>query len=106
MDLPRMRGGVPVLSLWSSIPASKKLADNDLALKSPKRPPSVLFAPMCIRPRKKVPVVTTTVLAWKSRSRLVCTPTTAPFLKMSPVTWDWKMVRPSCNSQRCFIRNW
>ena len=88
-----MRGGVPVFSLSKVIPISKKLLLNDLALKSPNLPPSVLFAPMCIKPRRKVPVVTTTEEAWKSRSKFVRTPFTRPPSWMSPVTCAWNTVR-------------
>src|SRR5208283_2083013 len=83
---PRTRGGVPVLKRRSSMPISIRLADNVLELKSPSLPPSFLFCPICISPRRNVPVVTTTHFPRNSMSRLVLHPTTAPPLYSRPVT--------------------
>ena len=53
---------------------------------------------MCIKPRKNVPVVTTTARPWKSKSKFVCTPTIwrppeAALEKINPVTVAWKSLR-------------
>ena len=57
------RGGVPVFSRPSSRPISFREPERPIAAASPARPPACCANPMCINPRKNVPVVTTTVVA-------------------------------------------
>ena len=54
------RGGVPVLSRPSVRPRLRSESLSSIAAGSPMRPPGVCSSPVCIRPRRNVPVATTT----------------------------------------------
>ena len=60
MVRPSSRGGVPVLSRPSAKPSRSRVADKPSAGASPTRPAGVVSSPIWIRPRRKVPVVSTT----------------------------------------------
>ena len=55
------RGGVPVFNRPNSNPTSRNEPERFIAAASPDLPPLCCAVPMCIKPRKNVPVVTTTV---------------------------------------------
>ena len=59
-------------------PLVDAIAQSPFAAASPKRPPSVLRSPVCIRPRRNVPVVTTTASASTGGPSAVTTPATRP----------------------------
>src|SRR5439155_10749874 len=60
IDCRCSRGGVPVFNRPSSKPSFARQPDRPVAAASPTRPPSVLRSPVCIKPRRDVPVVTMT----------------------------------------------
>ena len=63
MVRPSSRGGVPVLSRPSAKPSRSSVRDRPSAGASPTRPAGVWRSPMWMRPRRKVPVVSTTAPA-------------------------------------------
>ena len=76
MDFLRIRGGVPVFSLPNLSPISFKESDRPMAADSPARPPEDCDLPMCIKPRRKVPVVMMTVFPRYWTPNWVSTPVT------------------------------
>ena len=76
MVLPSSRGGVPVLSRPSAKPIRSSVSDSPTAGASPTRPAGVCVSPTWIRPRRNVPVVSTTAPHDSSRPSLSRTPVT------------------------------
>ena len=62
------RAGLQALELD---PGFKQAPGKGFCAEVPSRPPSFLFWPTCMRPRRKVPVVMTIVWPMKSMSRFV-----------------------------------
>ncbi len=75
---PSSRGGVPVLSRPSAKPNRSSVSESPTAGASPTRPAGVCFSPIWIRPRRKVPVVSTVAAQWNTRPSARRTPVTAP----------------------------
>ena len=63
MVVPSSRGGVPVFSRPSAKPARSSVAERPTDGASPTRPAGICWSPIWIRPRRKVPVVSTTAAA-------------------------------------------
>ena len=76
MVRPSSRGGVPVLSRPSAKPARSSVRDRPSAGASPTRPAGVWRSPMWMRPRRNVPVVSTTAPAPSSRPSASLRPAT------------------------------
>ena len=76
---PSRRAGVPVLSRPSRRSSASSRWERPLAGGSPWRPAGVFSSPRWIRPRRKVPVVSTTEPARIARPSAVTIPATAPF---------------------------
>ena len=76
---PSRRAGVPVLSRPSRNSSASRRWERPLAGGSPWRPAGVFSSPRWIRPRRKVPVVSTTAPARMARPSAVTIPATAPF---------------------------
>ena len=60
MVVPSSRGGVPVFSRPSANPARSRVRERPIAGASPTRPAGICCSPIWIRPRRNVPVVSTT----------------------------------------------
>ena len=76
MVVPSSRGGVPVLSRPSAKPARSSVRESPTAGASPTRPAGICRSPIWIRPRKNVPVVSTTAPARTMRPSASRTPVT------------------------------
>ena len=71
-----MRTGVPVFMRALRMPWRVMLSVRCSAAGSAMRPPFTMRRPMCIRPLRKVPAVSTTQGAWNSAPQMVRTPVT------------------------------
>ena len=60
MVVPSSRGGVPVFSRPSAKPARSSVRESPIAGASPTRPAGICRSPIWMRPRRNVPVVSTT----------------------------------------------
>ena len=60
---PSSRGGVPVFSRPSAKPSRSSVSDRPIAGASPTRPAGICCSPIWMRPRRNVPVVSTTAPA-------------------------------------------
>ena len=76
MVRPSRRGGVPVFSRFQSSPKLRSWSPSRLEGASPLRPQLSLCSPMCARPLRNVPVVTTTASLSSDRPSRSCTPKT------------------------------
>ncbi len=100
------RTGVPVFKRFSSRPMRSRLADNSFAAGSPRRPPGNCSSPMCIRPRRNVPVVRTTVGEENVRpSRQAMPQTCWPCVRISEAIAS-TMVRFGVPSRRARMKSW
>ncbi len=75
---PSRRGGVPVFKRPSVKPIFSSVRESPIAGASPTRPAGICFSPMWMRPRRNVPVVSTTAAAEISRPSANLTPQTRP----------------------------
>ena len=71
-----MRTGVPVFILSVAKPRERSCSVMPCEAGSAQRPPGSCVRPICIRPFRKVPFVSTTALALNSTPRAVLTPFT------------------------------
>ena len=78
MVRPSSRGGVPVFRRPSAKPSWSSVRDRPMAGASPTRPAGICFSPIWMRPRRNVPVVSTTAPAEISRPSASVTPQTRP----------------------------
>ena len=78
MVRPSSRGGVPVLRRPSAKPTRSSASDRPTAGASPTRPAGVCCSPIWMRPRRNVPVVSTTAPASTVRPSPSRMPETAP----------------------------
>ena len=74
--VPSSRGGVPVLRRPSAKPARSSVRDRPIDGASPTRPAGICRSPIWMRPRRKVPVVSTTAPAPNMRPSARRTPVT------------------------------
>ena len=98
---PSMRGGVPVFKRPCGSFNSFRRADSVTAGGSPARPALWCCRPMCTRPSRKVPAVSTTADAANRTPDCVTAPVTRPPSTVRSSTAAW-------NSQRFgwFSRRW
>ena len=76
IDFLLILGGVPVFNLFEEKPKSIKFSVNPLEEASPSLPALKDLFPICIKPFKKVPQVTTTATQFNNMPFLVIAPTT------------------------------
>jgi len=100
MVRPSRRGGVPVLSLPAGRASSRRRAASRAAGSSPMRPAAKCSSPTWIRPARKVPAVSTTVLASKRTPMRVTIPVTRSPLTLRSSTDCWNTVSRVSASRR------
>ena len=88
-DRLSMRTGVPVFMRADRMPRRVMLSVKCSTAGSATRPPATFLRPMCMRPLRKVPAVTTTQRAWMVMPQMVRTPLTCPCSVSSSSTWSW-----------------
>ena len=102
MVVPSSRGGVPVLSRPSAKPAAP--ACRTARAPAPRRPgrPGSAVSPIWMRPRRNVPVVSTTAPAASARPSARRTPATAPVGddEIVGLAFDHRQVRRSARIAR------
>ena len=100
------RGGVPVLKRPIRKPRAARAADSALAGASPTRPPGARLVPTWSRPRRNVPVVTTTRSPAISRPSESRTPRTRPAAISKPATSPSIDVSPGADRTSSSIAAW
>ena len=93
-----MRTGVPVFMRAAVMPWRVMLSVSRSTAGSAMRPPGSCLRPMCSRPLRKVPAVSTTLFARSSTPHTVLTPTARPCSTMSSSAWSCQMSRRSVRS--------
>ena len=101
MVRPSSRGGVPVFSRPSLKPARVMVADRPSDACSFMRPATIFLSPIWIRPRRKVPVVSTTAPQASRRPSASMTAATRPSTISKSRTSPSTTSRSFCSPNRC-----
>ena len=103
MVSPFKRAGVPVFKRATGKPSPRSRVANCTDGRSPKRPAGVRSLPKCMRPPRKVPVVSTTEGAEICRPSSVIMPVIWPFSVLKSPTAPSIICRLSCAANKACI---